>query len=463
MIRGVTFFVLLSLCAPAWADPAPAAMRITIRPAAAPVPALKIRLLPEVSTVFTDNAAPLYYRAVVLAGKDFPDDIVKKVNAWCATPLDKLPRDEARQIVERYRDALQELAYASRRHGCEWGQPLGDIQHLYQMLLPEISPLRRLSNVLALRARLHLAEGNFDKAFADLGIGFALARHLGQGPFLLYGLVGNAVAQVMGEQLRDLVQQPGAPNLFWSLTALPSQFLDLRRQKAGEELFLYHDFPLLREVDHRAFAKAEVQELEKIFETAISLLIEDAESDTKQTQQVARAAVKQITPEARKYLLAQGKTAAEVDALPTAQAVAIYSMYQYHRFTDDLLKYAGVPYWQAHAGLTKTEAAVAEAKKKGDGMPFLIAVASFGRVQRRMANVERGFAALRVIEAVRLHAAANGGKLPASLDEITAVPLPVDPFTGKPFAYSVSGEAATLSSPAVVDVPALRYELTTAK
>jgi hypothetical protein len=63
------------------------------------------------------------------------------------------------------------------------------------------------------------------------------------------------------------------------------------------------------------------------------------------------------------------------------------------------------------------------------------------------ARLERRIAALRCIEAVRMYAAAHDGKLPASLADISDVPIPIDPVTGKDFAYDVAGSAATLSAP----------------
>jgi hypothetical protein len=60
---------------------------------------------------------------------------------------------------------------------------------------------------------------------------------------------------------------------------------------------------------------------------------------------------------------------------------------------------------------------------------------------------ERRIAMLRVVEALRLHAAESGGKLPSSLDEIKAVPLPIDPVTGKPFGYKLTDGKATLDAP----------------
>ena len=88
----------------------------------------------------------------------------------------------------------------------------------------------------------------------------------------------------------------------------------------------------------------------------------------------------------------------------------------------------------------------------------------------RMAEVrlDRQFAALQTVEAIRLHAAAHDGALPASLDEMTDAPPPLDPATGKPFSYEVDGETARLTAPLIPggpDHPAYRidYELRLAK
>jgi hypothetical protein len=81
------------------------------------------------------------------------------------------------------------------------------------------------------------------------------------------------------------------------------------------------------------------------------------------------------------------------------------------------------------------------------------------------ARLDRHVAALRCVEAIRLHAAAHGGKLPAKLSDITEVPVPVDPATGKSFVYQVKGDRVDLRDPPRADGrPALalplHYELT---
>jgi hypothetical protein len=61
-------------------------------------------------------------------------------------------------------------------------------------------------------------------------------------------------------------------------------------------------------------------------------------------------------------------------------------------------------------------------------------------------RIDRRIAALRCVEALRLHAAAHDGKLPASLADVKEVPIPADPMTGKSFAYKVDGDTATISA-----------------
>jgi hypothetical protein len=70
------------------------------------------------------------------------------------------------------------------------------------------------------------------------------------------------------------------------------------------------------------------------------------------------------------------------------------------------------------------------------------------RYRQDQGVLERRFAVLKHIEALRLYAADHQGQLPEKLIDVP-VPLPVDPFTGKPFLYSLEGATAHLrgSSP----------------
>jgi hypothetical protein len=71
----------------------------------------------------------------------------------------------------------------------------------------------------------------------------------------------------------------------------------------------------------------------------------------------------------------------------------------------------------------------------------------------------------------KIPAAAHDGKPPKSLDELT-VPVPLDPFTGKPFGHELIGNIAVLTStppagmeanPSQMRAYNLRYEVTVRK
>jgi hypothetical protein len=81
------------------------------------------------------------------------------------------------------------------------------------------------------------------------------------------------------------------------------------------------------------------------------------------------------------------------------------------------------------------------------------------------ARLDRRVAALRVVEAIRMYAATKGGALPESLDNITDVPVPLDPVTGKPFGYHLEGGRAQVSGPSggMAPVYRLSYGITVVK
>jgi hypothetical protein len=74
------------------------------------------------------------------------------------------------------------------------------------------------------------------------------------------------------------------------------------------------------------------------------------------------------------------------------------------------------------------------------------------------ARMSQRIALLRTLEALRMHAAANAGKLPASLEQVTLVPIPVDPVSGKAFSYRLENNVAYLAGEPVVGWHA-KYEI----
>ena len=156
-------------------------------------------------------------------------------------------------------------------------------------------------------------------------------------------------------------------------------------------------------------------------------------------------------PEAKRYMLSQGLPAETVEAMPHIQVVFLFSLAEYDLLFDEMLKWQGVPYWQARAGLEKWEQTLKQERARETELERLPLAGLFLPAVQRVffatTRTDRKIAALRCIEAIRLYAAGHEGKLPGALSEITEVPIPIDPVTGKEFEYKLDEGKAMLSAP----------------
>ena len=126
------------------------------------------------------------------------------------------------------------------------------------ILLPEVQQSRNYARVLAAKARLQIADGKFDEAIQTLQAGYAFARHVAAGQTIIHGLVGKSIAGMMSYQLRELIQQPDAPNLYWAISSLPRPIVDFRPGLDAEFDSVYLSFPKLRNLDKKIMTVEEV-------------------------------------------------------------------------------------------------------------------------------------------------------------------------------------------------------------
>ena len=102
-------------------------------------------------------------------------------------------------------------------------------------------------------ARLQIAEGKYDDALASLQTGYGMARQIAEQPFIIGSLVGRAIAGMMNDQLLTLCQQPGAPNLYWSIAELPSPWIDRGQSVKAEYDGAYLEWPELQVIRHAQY------------------------------------------------------------------------------------------------------------------------------------------------------------------------------------------------------------------
>jgi hypothetical protein len=467
----VTLFASL---APALAQPPepPKAVtiKLTIRPATAPVPALKYRLLPDLRELKPGNAVLLYYRAFAPEwGINWNRATLSKyLNAW-TEDIRKMPDKTLRMVL--HDPGLKQLDRGARRTYVDWAMLDGLREHGLSMLLGDIQSLRTYGTLVAARARFEMADKHFDKAAYSLETGMTLGRHISEGPTLVQSLVGNAIATMMLQQSEELIQTPGSPNLYWALTELPTPFIDLRKPYEGERIVLDSYFPGMRDMlaDLKAKPMSNAQVGAIVDRLADEMATLDAATVYGWQARLGIAVIgAQVYPKARQFLLSRGRATKDVDAMPVLQVALMYEVYNYDRYYDDITKWGALPYWQARPGLKQAEQKLKEAKAAGPGNGTTLAsllVPAVQQVQLAAARTDRRIAALRIIEAIRLYAAAHEGKLPATLPDIKNVPIPSDPLTGRDFEYNVRGNRVILSAgppPGGEGNPAnaLRYELT---
>jgi hypothetical protein len=360
-------------------------------------------------------------------------------------------------------DVLEDVHRAARSQYCDW-QVLIHEGEFFSIRLPEFQQSRAYARILAPWVRLQIADGNYDEAVHGLQTGFSLARDVANAPTLVCGLVGCAIAGMMNEQVLDFIQQPDAPNLYWALSTLPRPMIDLRPGFDAEMYSLYLSFPDLYDLDRKNYTPERWQQL----------LEEMAEWHHRWTNNVGTLEQQQLLtvtwylhayPRAKRFLVERGRSAEEVEAMPAPQVILLAAMQNYDELRDDMFKWLSLPYPQASRGVGNAEENLVKLWRSGQEIipiagELLPAVQAAKTAEVR---IDREIALLRTLEALRLYGGANRGRLPSNLNDITQVPVPLDPVRGETFYYRRYGNTAFLE---VVDSPGpmrhwegVRYEI----
>jgi hypothetical protein len=421
------------------------ATRFDVRPMAAPKPALKYLLLPEVAELKPGNPAQWYVRCFMEQRNFFYNkQSVAERARYRSMPLAELPAQELRGYGG---SATGQADWGARLDTPDW-QVIDRVQaDGTDLRLPEVDAMRLLGAALQVRFRGEVARRDFDDAVRTAKTMLALARHLGEHPTTAANRTGLAVAQMALDTLEEMVQQPGCPNLYWALTDLPCPLVDIRKGVQGDRALAAAE---LRGVRDDAPMRAE--EIEELV-TRLSGRLGYAREQTGQPPRSFRAALKARTGDPKQIgdirgrLLAGVKAEGVLDklaalriaAFPAEQVILIDQKREYEVRRDEEAKLLSLPPWQAEA--------LAGAARGGLFAEFLPRVTD---ARREQARVEQRVALLRHVEALRMYAADHDGKLPDKLADV-AVPLPVDPFTGKSFEYRLEGETAHLTGGAPKD------------
>ncbi len=405
-------------------------IELRVSPAPAPKPALRYLLLPELREMTPGNPIQSYMKCMMEHQSFFFDKAAfDRRESLLAMPLKELP---AQELQEYGGSILNQVDQAARLDNPDWQILLKMKRDGFTLLVPDLQELRGLGRALKVRFRAEVALGRLDDAIRTAKTMFAIARHLGEHPTLIGNLVGMAIMANAVEPLEEMLEQPGCPNLYWALTNLPCPLVPFERGLEGERMSLRWSF---QDLDENAPMTAD--QIKKLIEFVDKMLGEDKPSHRAQKWLDSRIKDQGAKSAALGRLVEYGMAEEVLLKFPAAQVILLDEKRELHVRFDELLKTMMFPTWQGEA-LAERIPAKKEPALFSLADEFLPAIAAVRIAQGR---TNQRIALLRHVEALRLFAAEHQGAFPAKLSDIS-VPLPDDPFTGKPFRYELKGSAA---------------------
>lgn len=465
-----------------WAEGVGSTYRIKLTAAAEPIPAFKHRLTYLPHETIAANAATNYLRSFGDRALSNPMDRARKqfgdsFEEWgsnSSVPIEDLPKTKAKEAAAYFDNYIENhIARASKCRTCEWGLGFEDIRgpDVIGFLLPSVQETRSISRVLALKTRVAISEKRFRDAVQLMRMNYQLGINVNKMDIIVTSLVAIAEVGITNETMLDFISTPGSPNMYWALSELPRPIVDVRNGLRQDVTMATRIFPEL-------FTAEEIQRSPEEWKS----VIERIAKSTVETQSMARGdfsnsqeTVNALTeldevPTPNQLLFRLAPTAAgiltysaakrrladsgipleRIESLPVAQVIFIDAGREYTKLADNSEKYFYLPFSVATEGMDRMEDGLRQAEKQALNSPGAALAAMLLPATRQVhmaaTRVQRDIDALRVIEAIRMHAAETG-VLPKSLGDISIVPVPVNPATGKPFQYSLIDGTATLELP----------------
>jgi hypothetical protein len=304
-----------------------------------------------------------------------------------------------------------------------------------------------------------IEEGKTADALLTLRLGYEMSDKVGRDPTLVSNLVSLGIMSQMNEALTRLMNRPESPNLYWSLCGFPARQGPLRHALDTERSFVAVSMPSMMRL--RAGGELSAPEWRQLFRDIWAIIDGGSESGEPKTHPDPVASASEATMRHAREEYARTHRMSETDVAKVDPIIVLGNFY-YQQFVvlfDEQYKLRALPYSELLPRSKQQSEAVARLRDEQPGNPFQ--VYGFESTVRRFARADRQLAALTAVEALRSYAAANSGRLPERLDEVTETPVPANPATGKPFEYRLDGETAMLSDTQFG--PALKYVVTIRK
>jgi hypothetical protein len=186
----------------------------------------KYQLMVNPEDQIDTDAVPLYEKAIKSIPKDFNQEQIRE---WLNLPVAQFPRQQAEEMLQKYLEPLKLVVRAARCKDCNWPQWKPGDEPV------DLSGYRKLAFILELWARLEISQGGYEGAIIAMRTGFGMARHLGQAPTIVQGLVGISVGAIMCKDIEQYVQMNDSTNLYQALADMPRPFVDVEKAIENEK------------------------------------------------------------------------------------------------------------------------------------------------------------------------------------------------------------------------------------
>ncbi|TWT59291.1 hypothetical protein [Allorhodopirellula solitaria] len=415
-------------------------LHLTITPSVPTQPLLQHRFVFTVPEQTTGNAA-VKYGKVFAEQQAFVryDDYWLREHELRKMSLAELKHDKVAQYLASYPMLFDNIHSGAICETCDWQLPIRRTP-FYEILLPEIQQVRSFARMLIIRARLQIAEGDFDGAIATMRDGFGLARHVADAPVFINPAIGAQMVRNLCRVAMELQQQPDAPNLIWAWTTMADPFIDFRRGMEGSLYGVELSFDFVQHFDSDDFTKEYWDaQLRQVWE-----MIVDGDDELAKSLGAIETWSNHAYPLAKKRLIASGIPADVVEKMPVSRVILRQSYHEYQQQLQHRYRWTFLPYNEAKEQLKEEQNLM---QSSGDILPLEKAFSiNFGSLLDADFGTRSYLALLQNIEAIRWHAALNDGQLPESLDQVTVAPVPLDPLTGERFRYELDGDTAIITA-----------------
>lgn len=182
-------------------------------------------LLPKPEELTDGDGAAFYAKAAQALPRTLNE---QQIRSWLKAPLADLPRAQIQSTLQPAQASLDHGARGAVCKGCNW-PPFTP-----GTMPANLKEYRMLIQLICLRARLQIAQGQFDAAIPTVRTGLAMAKHVGESPTVMQGMVGVAMAAMTLQCVEDLAQVQNSPNLYEALKALPRPLVDLNVPMSSE-------------------------------------------------------------------------------------------------------------------------------------------------------------------------------------------------------------------------------------